>query len=372
MRRLQHPTLPALLLTLAMLLASGAAAQGANPATWRALYVGTLGDEAVTLDLTLGPDGFAFARLNRPQAGETLDGVGSSDMESGALELSFHRPPRATSAASAVDYAYFAAMNPDQQEAEGGAAATLVGRRVVSWEDDGDTLEASVVFPGAEPRSGTLTRAAQYAFRQVVEGRIDASFAAPRFGGAWAPLDEFLAGAGLGQLERFIREGRALVDDEGGLGWGWSRDEVVDQVGSAGPYRSLLASVYTYTGGAHPNTFSESYLARLEEDGTVTIVRLDELFQPGTAWLEQVSDRVLEELARQEAYAVTNGEIIELGLDDLATFTLGPAGLRFHFDPYEVGPYVQGPFAVTLPYEGLAALAAEGGALAEFMTPSGR
>src|SRR5690606_7282729 len=99
------------------------------------------------------------------------------------------------------------------------------------------------LFPGAEPLSGSLRRVAQYTIRRVTEGRIDASFAAPRFGGEWASLDEFLAGAGQDRLERFTAEGRALIDEQGGLGWGWSRHEVVDLVGSAGPYRSLLASV---------------------------------------------------------------------------------------------------------------------------------
>jgi hypothetical protein len=139
----------------------------------------------------------------------------------------------------------------------------------------------------------------------------------------------------------------------------------VDLVGAAGGYHSFLTTYSYYTGGAHPNSNSESML--VEADGAdVLLVGLAELFAPDTDWLSAVVTGVLGDLAAQKADAVISGEITDLTVEDLSTFTLGPAGLSFHFDPYAVGPYVQGSFTATLGYGEVVHLAAPGGVLQAF------
>src|SRR5690606_38818020 len=72
------------------------------------------------------------------------------------------------------------------------------------------------------------------------------------------------------------------------------------------------------------------------------------------------------DLGAQEAMWVVQGDVTSLTTDDLAAFTLDAAGLTFHFSPYAMGPYVQGSFRVTLPFEALAGLAADDGPVAAF------
>ena len=101
-------------------------------------------------------------------------------------------------------------------------------------------------------------------------------------------------------------------------------------------------------------------------EDAVRLLTLEALFAPGSGWEELLSSRLLEELERLGAAWVEDGSITELGEAELATFTLGPRGLTFHFDPYMVGPYAQGGFAVTIGYAELQPFARPGGALAAF------
>ena len=218
--------------------------------------------------------------------------------------------------------------------------------------------------------AGTLERVAQYAFGSVVEGRIDVSYAYPRFGSGAGALNELLERGASERLGMWLADGRDMVDGGEGPGWAWTHSESVDLMGAAGPYRSLLSNFYYYTGGAHPNGHGESMLLEVGE-GTVRLLELAELFGPEAEWRAHLSGTVLASLAEQEAAAVLSGEITQLNEQDLATFTLGPAGLTFHFAPYAVGPYVQGSFRVTLAYEELMPLAAPGGALEAFAAKFG-
>lgn len=360
-----------LFLTVALLATlASALGQGNADVQWRAIYQGELDGQPVTLDLALGANEFAFGRLTRAGSPEVLDGVGTHDLEEATvqLELRIATAPLATSVA--LDYAYLDGQNPDVLGGGAGpVSAVLNGTRSVDWSNDGDTMEATLQFIEAGSVSGTLTRVAQYAYGNLVEGRIDLGYAYPRFGTDNNELDARLEEAAVGRLTDWAQEGRGLLDDDqgGGLGWAWTHSESTDLQGAAGAYLSLLTSFYYYTGGAHPNSHSQSLLVRKTESG-VQAVELAELFDPSTDWLAEVTSQVVADLAAQGAEWVVTGEVTaDAGLE-LATFTLEPAGLTFHFDPYAVGPYVQGAFRVTLPYADLTQLAAAGGALETFAT----
>ncbi len=226
-------------------------------------------------------------------------------------------------------------------------------------------MSVTLTLAGEPPVTGTLERVAQYAYASLSEGRIDASYAYPRFLQGPRALNELLERAAADRLASFVEEGRAIVDEGNGLGWGWTQEESVELMATAGPYMSLLTGFYYYLGGAHPNSHTESLLVEVEGDD-VRVLALSELFAGGAPWLERMDELVLPDLAAQEASWVTSGEVTELTAQDLAAFTLGPDGLTFHFAPYHMGPYVQGAFRVTLPYEAVADLAAPDGALAAF------
>lgn len=359
---------------LALLLCVGAAsAQGGAPYSWRALYQGQLAGEQVALDLTLGEDGFAYGRLTLAGFGRPLAGAGTHG-EDGSFSLLLREALTAEPTSVAIDLAYHADQASANPPAAGPRpAARLTGTRNLEWTDDGATVQVELEHQdgaSAPEGAGTLERVAQYAFGSVVEGRIDVSYAYPRFGSGAGALNELLERGASERLGMWLADGRDMVDGGEGLGWAWTHSESVDLMGAAGPYRSLLSSFYYYTGGAHPNGHGESMLLEVGE-GTVRLLELTELFGPEAEWRAHLSGTVLASLAEQEAAAVLSGEITQLNEQDLATFTLGPAGLTFHFAPYAVGPYVQGSFRVTLAYEELMPLAAPGGALEAFAAKFG-
>ncbi|MFA5595519.1 MAG: DUF3298 domain-containing protein [Trueperaceae bacterium] len=341
-----------------------AGAQGNANVSWRALYQGQLGDQAVTLDLALAADGRAFGRLTRAGMTNVLDGVGTHDAVDGTVELEL-RVASGLAPSVALDYAFLDAEYVDEAAAATDPViAVLTGTRSIDWTDDGASLTTNLNYLEANAVEGTLTRTAQYAFGSLVEGRIDLSYAYPRFLAQHTALNALLAERATSRLGDWASEGRKIVDTADGLGWGWAHSESTDLVGAAADHLSLLTSFYYYTGGAHPNGHSESLLVRDNGDGLKTVA-LAELFAAGSDWRSQVLEWVLADLAEQGAEFVRNGDVTANDLE-LTTFTLGARGLTFHFDAYAVGPYVQGPFQVVVAYERLNPITAPGGALAAF------
>lgn len=363
MKRTVTRTLFSLILLLAA--AAPAAAQGGDY-SWRALYQGDLAGQSVQLDLTLGANDVAFARLTQAGSVVVLAGAGTHEQD-GTFAVTLHAVPLNEAPSSAI-------YLPEPNGAEDAGdlpepAARLLGTRSLDWDDDGTTLSVQLerldAASGSAAQTGTLERVAQYAFGSLVEGRIDVSYAYPRFTDGVAGLNALLERAATQRMAEWVDEGRSMVDAGEGLGWAWTHHEAVDLVGAAGDLRSLLVTFDYFTGGAHPNSHSESLL--VEASGAdVLLVGLEELFAPDADWLSAVVTGVLGDLAAQKADAVISGEITDLTVEDLSTFTLGPDGLSFHFDPYAVGPYVQGSFTATLGYGEVAHLAAPGGALQAF------
>ncbi len=361
--RFPRPLLGVALAAL-LLLSATAGAQDLPPEPWRALYSGQFGNETVFLDLAIYQDGYAYARLSRPAHGEVLPGWGRSG-DDGALQLSFYAQRQSTSPSFSTDYAHQEHLLSDTTTADGPLAATLSGRRAIDWQAEGATLEASLLLVGEAARSATLTRFAQYATWSFQQGRISSAFSLPRFlGEEQRSLNRMLEDEGRARMQSFLEEGREEVES-GALGWGWYSGESIDLVGSAGAFRSFLFSTANYTGGAHPNSYYSSYLLEQAGDGQ-RLYTLGELFTPGSDWLDRVGQLVLEELERQEAEWVLQGGV-EMTADELATFTLSPIGLTFYFDPYAMGPYVQGNFVVSIPLTMLDDLFPPGSPLDAFM-----
>lgn len=373
MRRLLTTTLVA----TALLLSATVFAQRYNPSTWRAIYVGQVGSETVVLDLMLGPGDFAFARMALNSSTVVLDGVGQSNADD-EIWLQFRESEFRSPAGNAADYAYFSQqydegqLNPTTERLP--LQATLTAKREVTWEDDGSTLAVSLTFmqafshefsPALKPVTGTLNRVAQYAFVMLQQGRIDVGYAVPYFNGEMSMLNSQLEFAAADRQAQWVVEGRQIQDMDQGLGWAWTHHEDVELVGWAGPYRSFVNSFYYYTGGAHPNHHTETLLYRLDDGGFTELVVTD-LFAPDSDWVAALSSLAVESLRQQDAAWVVDGEIVAFEAEQLALFTLGPAGLTFLFDTYEVGPYVQGDFAVTIGYEVLLPLAADNGVIATF------
>jgi hypothetical protein len=118
--------------------------------------------------------------------------------------------------------------------------------------------------------------------------------------------------------------------------------------------RAQLVSVrcdeYEYAGGAHGMTVALGWTWRIDGD-EVTKLALNDIFvEP---WIATVDTAVIDSLRRQEAQWVIDGSLKSVA-DMLHTWNLTPTGVTFAFNPYEAGPYAQGPMDALIPWNALA------------------
>ena len=332
-------------------------------------YAGTVraageGTKPVQLHLTLYPDGFAFGRLQLP--GRGLELLGPGHLQDGVdLRLALAELQPGEDPWWAAELAHLAATTPASRAETPlrDTVAVLKATRDLDFADEGRQLTGTFRWSTGEPLEFAVERVATSAMWSLEQGRISSSAVLPYFT-AHAELSQWFERDALPAWRSFVAEGRDL-SIAGVIGWGWYREERVQVAGAAGDLISVLSTVDTYTGGAHPNTFHHSYLLQAGRTG---VARLDlaDLFGRQTRWLARLSDLVIEGLRRQQATWVVDGQVARLHEDDLAVFTLTAQGVTFHFSPYLMGPYVQGTFRVTLPFEALLDLATPDSPLATF------
>lgn len=114
---------------------------------------------------------------------------------------------------------------------------------------------------------------------------------------------------------------------------------------------SILIENYEYSGGAHGNVYYGVFNYDLRSDNVKPIV-LDDLFKSNTQYLTLLTALNLEDLKQQGASWVLDGSVEEL-TDALGVFNITPRGLLFTFAPYLVGPYAEGVYEVTIPFNKL-------------------
>jgi hypothetical protein len=125
---------------------------------------------------------------------------------------------------------------------------------------------------------------------------------------------------------------------------------------------SVLFSFSEYTGGAHPNTTTESFNYDLNRNAPV---RLADLFTPNSNYMKVISDYSVRELKKLETVSDAEdgaGPKVE----NFHSWNFTPAGLKITFDPYQVGPYVAGAHVVVVPYSVLKPIIKPDGLLAQF------
>lgn len=105
-----------------------------------------------------------------------------------------------------------------------------------------------------------------------------------------------------------------------------------------------------FTGGAHPNHWSFSLNYDLANEKTIN---LTDLFKPSSKFLTVISKNSIEQLKKEQGeYAddewITNGAGEDL--KNFESWNISQAGLKFSFDPYQVGPYAAGAFETVVPF----------------------
>jgi len=151
---------------------------------------------------------------------------------------------------------------------------------------------------------------------------------------------------------------------------------------------SILFSFSEETGGQHPNNSTESFNYDLNRNAPVSLA---DLFNRNSNYLKVISGYSIRELEkletdiyarrmRSESQIDSIGELdkleadivvgIESGagpeLENFHSWNITPTGLQINFDTYQVGPYVDGPYGVVVPYSMLKRIIKPDGLLAQF------
>mgnify|MGYP002336223718 CR=1 FL=1 len=121
---------------------------------------------------------------------------------------------------------------------------------------------------------------------------------------------------------------------------------------------SLQLTTSTYTGGAHPISFFQTYVFNLDQG---RVIPFNEIFPPENDPLATIAP-----IARAQLHAQwgddAEGMWIEAGtaMDsaNYQDFVLTEDSVIFFFEPYQVGPYAMGPQSVTIPMAELASVMA--------------
>jgi hypothetical protein len=131
----------------------------------------------------------------------------------------------------------------------------------------------------------------------------------------------------------------------------------------------LIAIAFTVSsysaGAAHPNSYTEVVNFDLKNGKSI---KLAELFQPGSKYLQTLSTYCIQELKKQAKsqgdYAAMDDDWINKGagaeLTNYDNWTITRKGLRITFDPYQVAAYAAGPQNVVVPYSALKEIKTDG------------
>ena len=119
---------------------------------------------------------------------------------------------------------------------------------------------------------------------------------------------------------------------------------------------AIQFTVSSYSAGAaHPNSYTEVVNFDLKNG---KLLKLADLFLPGSKYLETLSNFCIQELKKQAKaqgdYAAMDDDWIKRGagaeLTNYDNWTITKKGLGITFDPYQVAAYAAGPQNVLVPY----------------------
>lgn len=202
---------------------------------------------------------------------------------------------------------------------------------------------------------------------QGSEVHLDFPVFLPAFGPAYGAVNEAVQGTIRKEYAVYATQ-FASTAAELGLDEPRMQDDGLGQTISIGDARIFLASeslvsvyfyVSLYQGGAHGNTTSLPVNLKLTKAGDsfkATPVTLKDLLKTGPESVAGLSTILTEDLKRQNASSVVDGQITALKPEEMSAFSLSAKGATFYFDPYAVASYAEGAFQVLVPFEGNEAL----------------
>lgn len=123
---------------------------------------------------------------------------------------------------------------------------------------------------------------------------------------------------------------------------------------------SIYMTLYYYFSGAAHGQIAFSTFNFDTSRNSIIRIRLEDLFEPRTSYLEIISEYTIKQL-RKEYWEKTGEEVDEHTMNwfkegasahdgNFENFLITDTGLRFLFPPYQVGPYALGAWNVEVPY----------------------
>lgn len=109
--------------------------------------------------------------------------------------------------------------------------------------------------------------------------------------------------------------------------------------------------IYTYTGGAHPNS---DYHTIVVDTADERRLRLDDFFQPGVDIYPILETLISPQLYDRLGEGAFFAEGVAPFAENYEDWIPAMDGLHLYFAPYQVAPYAAGPQEVVVPWEDLA------------------
>jgi hypothetical protein len=146
---------------------------------------------------------------------------------------------------------------------------------------------------------------------------------------------------------------------------GSSLDVRYTLIGQRGDVWSIKFDVsYYYDGAAHPGDYSVPVNYDLEHGRDLT---LDELFLPGSHYLEAISQYCKSELSKRDIAFDMFSQGADPTSENYRSWNISDDGLMITFDEYQVAPYAAGPQVVVIPFSELEQLINHQSPLAPFI-----
>jgi hypothetical protein len=139
----------------------------------------------------------------------------------------------------------------------------------------------------------------------------------------------------------------------------WFYTETVEPGAVSPRYAVIRRNREYYLGGAHGMRETEYFLIGRDEAGRISIDRIVKK-EAGQALAGLIEEGI------RRRFNITEGRpLTDVLFEDhpavQENFFLGPEGLGFHWDPYEIAPYSEGPVELSIPWDRCADLLSEEG-----------
>jgi hypothetical protein len=258
----------------------------------------------------------------------------------------------------------------DEQDEKGNKTGTFIGSVRSAGKNFGMVIAGKwSKADGLSSLPFMLTKIADFPTVTLsVKDKYEASYIFPYFLAetkSAREISEKLAKEAAAEKKKFVAEADEFFKTRNSAG-GWQEDYSISIEYYSPELIGLSGEVYSYTGGAHGNThyISSNYWIK---DGKATLLSLTDLFKPKSDFIKALSDFCINDLRKQKAGWVVDGELKVLKAEDLNKFIVSPRGITFAFAPYTAGPYVEGSYFVVVGYGDLKGMINPAGPLKEFV-----